>query len=511
MTPEDRIRMARGGAIIQPPITVEDAEARYRAAGMDPEAARVIASGEARIHGDGAQGIWSESPSVESLDRVRGVRSRQGAIDREAQAATAEPFVGRGLPVPGQAAPDGSLPADRAVGTQRLLAQQDQKRAETSARMADEAKSWGEWDKRQAAKQKDRNTQIAAMTPEEREAYADRVIGRDKYRNPVIPGNQNQFGISDRERTVDRDRVLTQAWQRYGKASGLDYEDFEAAYDSALRQTGSHGRATQALARLASPAKADLARKNFETGRQRAKDYNLARETGRPIGDIMFQNDLANQRGNPAGERAVLVGQHVSRPGLGLGNLAGIGLKGEQDLAAVQAAGGNRNRNPIERMREGASEVRGAPPEDKIMAARTHIRGMNPGGQVDIQTENQGVVQMLAGDAAQVALNPTPTPDEYRLLQQWTMAHMGSGLGGSTPAGRYKDWCRQLGVPENDWSKKVYAQVSGEYGHLSLLERGWNRLFGPSSDVSAPPSAVAAPPQAGAAAAPQDPASPGQG
>lgn len=494
MTPEDRIRMARGGARIQPPITIEDAEARYRAAGMDPEAARVIASGEARIHGAGAQDIWSESPSVESLDRVRGARSRQGAIDREAEAATAEPFVGRGLPVPGQAAPDGSLPADRAVGTQRLLAQQDQKRAETSGRMAEEAKSLGEWDKRQAAKQKDRNAQIAAMSPGEREGFANRAIQG---------GTQNQFGMSDRERSVDRKRVLTDAWKRFGKASGLGYEDFANTYDSVLRDTGSHAKATMALNAMLEPVKADLARQNHETGRQRAKDYNLSRETGRPIGDIMFQNDLANQQGNPAGERAVLVGQHVSRPGLGLGNLAGIGLKGEQDLAAVQAAGGNRNRNPVERMREGAEEVRGAPVEDKILAARTHIRGMNPNGQVDVQAENQGVVQMLGQDAQRVVLDPNRTQADMMFLQQWTHAHSGSGLGGSDVKSKYKDWCRQLGVPENQQTAGMYYQLTGQ-NPLGMIDRFSNWMFGP-------PSAVAAPPQAGAAAAPQAPASPGQG
>ena len=476
MTPEERIRMARAGATIQPPITVEDAEARYRAAGMDPVSARTVAQGEARIHGPGAQEIWAESPSVESLDRVRGIRDRQASTDRLAQEATQEPFVARGLPLPGEEGLAGGLAADRAVGTQRLLAQRDAQKDATSARMAEEARGMGEWDKRQAAKQKARNQAIDAMSPGERAAFADRAISG---------GNQNQFGQSDRERSVDRKRALTQAWQRFGKASGLGYEDFANAYDNALRETGSHGKAAMALNSMLEPVKADLARQNYETGRQRSRDYNLARETGRPIGDIMFQNDLANQQGSPAGERAVLLGQHASRPGLGLGNVAALGMKGEQDLAAVQAAGGNRNRNPVERMREGAAEVRAAPVEDKILAARTHVRGMNPGGQVDVQAENQGVVQMLGQDAQRVVLNPNRSPADMMFLQQWTHAHSGSGLGGSDVKSKYRDWCRQLGVPENQQTAGMYYQLTGQ-NPIGIMDRLSSMMFGAPSAVAAP-------------------------
>lgn len=495
-TPESRIRSVRAGARITPPadpqmLSAQDAEARYRAAGMDPEAAKVVAEAEAKIHGDGAQAIWSQSPSVESLDRVRGIRDRQASTDRRAKEATQEPFVARGLPLPGEEQGE----EKHLYGIPGALAYRDRKGAETEERMRANLQWMKEADAREYARQKRRQAEIAALSPQERREFAERAIAG---------GTQIQFGMSDTQRANARRRVLTEAWKKYGKAAssvdkdgnqiGLGYEDFANAYDKVLRETGSHGKATMALNSMLEPIKADLARQNHETGRQRAKDYNLARETGRPIGDIMFQNDLANQQGNPAGERAVLVGQHASRPGLGLGNLAALGMKGEQDLAAVQAAGGNRNRNPIERMREGAAEVRNAPVEDKILAARTHVRGMNPGGQVDVQTENQSVVQMLGQDAQRVVLNPNRSPADMMFLQQWTHAHSGSGLGGADVKSKYRDWCRQLGVPENQQTAGMYYQLTGE-NPLGIMERFSNSLenllFGQPQAVAAPPAAQA--------------------
>lgn len=486
MTPEDRIRMARGGARIQPPITVEDAEARYRAAGMDPEAARVIASGEARIHGDGAQDIWSQSPSTESLDRVRGVRSRQGAIDREAQAATAEPFVGRGLPVPGQAAPDGSLPADRAVGTQRLLAQQDQKRAETSGRMAEEAKSWGEWDKRQAAKQKERNAQIAAMPQDEREAYADRVIGRDKYGKNVIPGNQNQFGISDRERTVDRDRVITQAWQRYGKESGLKFEDFENAYDSALRATGSHGRATQSLTKLVRPAKADMARQNFETGRQRAKDYNLARDTGRSMRDVMFGNALRNAQTDREREDVML---EYGYPGHG--NLAAISTKGRQEIAAVEAAGGGKGpTDPASRAMAGARSAGAGQLGQEIAAAQAHAISMTEKmGAEGAAVRDQIISDTLLGRASEIAQLPYHTPEQVALIRTWSRSAMADAQPHLTPYKRFLHWAAKLGMdPDDPRAKQLFSVALNIDPTPKWSERSWSGTTSsiPSSVVAAP-------------------------
>jgi hypothetical protein len=487
MTPEERIRLARSGATIQPPISAEDAEARYRAAGMDPVAARAVAQGEARIHGGGAQAIWGESPSAESLDRVRGVRSRQGAIDREARDAAAEPFVGRGLPVPGQAAPGASLPADRAVGTTRLLAQRDQQKAETSARMAEEAKSMGEWDKRQAAKQKDRNAQIAAMPKEEREAYADRIIGRDKYGEGVIPGNQNQFGISDRERTVDRDRVLTQAWQRYGKESGLKYEDFENAYDSALRATGSHGRATQALTKLIGPTKADMARKNFETGRQRAKDYNLARETGRSVKDVMFGNALRNAQTDREREDVML---EYGYPGHG--NLAALSTKGRQEIAAVEAAGSGRGpTDPASRAMAGARSAGAGQIGQEIAAAQAHAISMTEGmGSDGAVARDQILSDTLLPRAAEIAQLPQHTPEQMALIRTWSRSAMSDAQPHLSPYKKFIHWAGKLGVGVNDPNaQRLFSVAMGLDPTPSWAERNW----GTGLSASIPSSVVAAP------------------
>ena len=94
-TPESRIRSVRNGATIRAPqaaapapqISTEDAEARYRAAGMSADAARTVAQAEARIHGPGAQAIWGQSPSPESLERVRNVEASHASIDRMADDA----------------------------------------------------------------------------------------------------------------------------------------------------------------------------------------------------------------------------------------------------------------------------------------------------------------------------------------------------------------------------------------------------------------------------------------
>lgn len=487
MTPEDRIRMARSGAGIKPPITVGEAASNYQAAGLDPDTAAMIAHSEQAIHGPGAQGIWSQPVSPSSVARVQDVQARHRGLGRLAQEANAEPFQGRGLPAPGDEQDlAGGLPADRAVGTQRLLDQREQQKAETSARIAQENKSWNEWDKRQEEKRKARNKQIEDMDDSDRRAYADRAING---------GTQNQFGVSDRERSVDRNRVLTQAWQKYGKyakASGLDFSAFENAYDNALRDTGSHSKASLALSALVNPLKIDLARQNYETGRQRAKDYNLSRETGRPVGDIMFGNALRNAKTDREREDVLL--EHGFP---GHGNLAALSTKGRQEIAAVEAAQSGRGpQDPVGRARAGARSAGAGQLGEEIAAALAHAVSMTPGTGAEASAmRDQIVADSLMPRAAELARLPgNHTPEEISFLRTWSRSSMADAQPHLSPYRRYIHWCGKLNVDPNDAStKQLFSKVTGIDPVPRWGERQWASTTSqiPSSVVAAPPMAAA--------------------
>lgn len=487
MTPEDRIRMARGGAGIKAPITAQEAAANYQAAGLDPDTAAMIAHSEQAIHGPDAQGIWSQPVSPSSVARVQDVQGRQRGLDGLAQAAKAEPYQGRGLPAPGEDQDmAGGLPADRAVGTQRLLDQREQQKAETSARIAQENKSWNEWDKRQEEKRKARNAQIDAMEPSDRRAYADRAIRG---------GTQNQFGVSDRERSVDRNRVLTQAWQKYGKygkASGLSFADFENAYDNELRATGSHSKASLALSALVNPLKIDLARQNYETGRQRAKDYNLSRETGRPIADVMFGNALRNAKTDREREDVLLEHGHP-----GHGNLAALSTKGRQEIAAVEAAQSGRGpQDPVERARAGARSAGAGQLGQEIAAAQAHAVSLTPGTGAEASAmRDQIIADTLMPRAAEVASLPgNHTPEEIALLRTWSRSAMTDAQPHLTPYRRYIHWCGKLNVdPNSPNTKLLFSKVTGVDPTPRWSERQWA-----STTSQIPDSVVAAPPMAAA-------------
>jgi hypothetical protein len=484
MTPEDRIRMARGGAGIKAPITAREAAANYQAAGLDPDTAAMIAHSEQQVHGPDAHGIWSQPVSPSSVARVQDVQGRQKGLDMLAQAAKAEPYQGRGLSAPGEErGVAGGLPADRAVGTGRLLAQREQQKAETSARIAQENKSWNEWDKRQEEKRKARNAQIDAMAPSDRRAYADRAIRG---------GTQNQFGVSDRERSVDRNRVLTQAWQKYAKVSGLDFSAFENAYDNALRETGSHAKASLALSAFVNPLKIDLARQNYETGRQRAKDYNLSRETGRPIADVMFGNALRNAKTDREREDVLL--EH----GLpGHGNLAAISTKGRQEIAAVEAAGGGRGpQDPTGMAMAGARSAGAGQLGQEIAAAQAHAVAMTSkmGAEAPVMRD-QIIATTLMPRAAEVASQPgNHSPEQIALLQTWTRSAMADAQPHLTPYRRFIHWCGKLNVDPNDPNTKLlFSKVT----QLDPKPR-WGEARWANTTSQIPDSVVAAPPMAAA-------------
>jgi hypothetical protein len=272
-----------------------------------------------------------------------------------------------------------------------------------------------------------------------------------------------------REMNADRDRD--------GRPD-FTFADLEAAYDDPANQGKSHQERMLAVNNgVVDQFRTDRAMNIQETIEQRAKQDNMARRLGVPVGSVMFNDDMMNAR-TPEDRIRVLLARHDQAPGMGYGNMAAYTQRGQDEARSMEAierreAERARTSNPVLQGPQDQAYIDSLPLGTARMEARKNATKKGyADGAAPPDAVHDAIINGEVDNVRSLVGKQGLTGDEMAHLREWTSAFLQRNHKGAYTASAFDNWAKMIGVtPWSPQSKRLWRMATGK--NIEEKNSGW--------------------------------------
>jgi hypothetical protein len=256
------------------------------------------------------------------------------------------------------------------------------------------------------------------------------------------------------------------------------FADLEAAYDDPANQGKSHQERMLAVNNgVVDQFRTDRAMNIQETIEQRAKQDNMARRLGVPVGSVMFNDDMMNAR-TPEDRIRVLLARHDQAPGMGYGNMAAYTQRGQDEarsMEAIERRESERARaaNPVLQGPQDQAYIDSLPLGTARMEARKNATKKGyAGGAAPPDAVHDAIINGEVDNVRSLVGKQGLTGDEMAHLREWTSAFLQRNHKGAYTASAFDNWSKMLGVtPWSPQSERLWRMATGK--NIQEKNNGW--------------------------------------